>query len=83
MSKEALNTIITELSIDSKKAQDNERNYTNFRNLIQNQRLSIMGVDKDEEAMNLVKYQEAYDLSAKVIQIMSEIYNKLINETGV
>ena len=82
-SKEALNTIITELSIDSMKAQDNERNYTNFRNLIQNQRLSIMGVDKDEEAMNLVKYQEAYDLSAKVIQIMSEVYDKLINETGI
>ena len=82
-SKEALNTIITELSIDSKKAQDNESNYTNFRNLIQNQRLSIMGVDKDEEAMNLVKYQEAYDLSAKVIQIMSEVYDKLINETGI
>ena len=81
--KEALNTIITELAIDSKKAQDNERNYTNFSTLIQNQRLSIMGVDKDEEAMNLVKYQEAYDLSAKVIQIMSEIYEKLINETGV
>lgn len=81
--KEALNTIITELSIDSKKAQDNELNYTNFSNLIENQRLSIMGVDKDEEAMNLVKYQEAYDLSAKVIQIMSEIYDKLINETGV
>lgn len=81
--KEALNTIITELSIDSKKAQDNERNYTNFNTLIQNQRLSIMGVDRDEEAMNLVKYQEAYDLSAKVIQIMSEVYDKLINETGI
>ncbi len=81
--KEALNTIITELSIDSKKAQSQEKNYTNFQKLIQNQRLSIMGVDKDEEAMNLVKYQEAYDLSAKVIQIMSEIYDKLINETGL
>lgn len=81
--KEALNTIVTELSIDSKKAQDRELNYSNFKNLIQNQRLSIMGVDKDEEAMNLIKYQEAYDLSAKVIQVMSEIYDKLINETGV
>ncbi len=81
--EEALASIITELSIDSKKAQTRENNYTNFKNLIQNQRLSIMGVDKDEEAMNLVKYQEGYDLSAKVIQIMSEIYDKLINETGV
>ena len=42
-----------------------------------------MGVDADEESMNLVKYQEAYDLSSKVIQIMSEVYDKLINETGV
>lgn len=81
--KEALNTIITELAIDSKKAQDNEKNYTNFKSLIQSQRLSIMGVDKDEEAMNLVKYQEAYEMAAKVIQIMTEIYNKLINETGM
>lgn len=81
--EEALAAIITELSIDSKKAQSRETNYTNFQNLIQNQRLSIMGVDKDEEAMNLVKYQEGYDLSAKVIQVMSEVYDKLINETGV
>lgn len=81
--EEALTSIITELSIDSKKAQTRENNYKNFQNLISNQRLSIMGVDKDEEAMNLVKYQEGYDLSAKVIQIMSEIYDKLINETGV
>ncbi len=81
--EEALAAIITELSIDSKKAQTRETNYKNFKNLIQNQRLSIMGVDQDEESMNLVKYQEAYDLSAKVIQIMSEVYDKLINETGV
>lgn len=81
--KEALNTIVTELSIDSRKAQTQETNYSNFKTLIQNQRLSIMGVDKDEEAMNLVKYQEAYDLSAQVIQVMSEIYDKLINETGI
>lgn len=81
--EEALAAIITELSIDSKKAQSRENNYTNFQNLIANQRLSIMGVDQDEESMNLVKYQEAYDLSAKVIQVMSEIYNKLINETGL
>ena len=82
-SEEALAAIITELSIDSKKAQDRERNYSNFKNLIDNQRLSVMGVDSDEESMNLVKYQEAYDLSSKVIQIMSEVYDKLINETGV
>lgn len=42
-----------------------------------------MGVDKDEEAMNLVKYQEVFDLNAKVIDIMQQVYDKLINGTGV
>ena len=75
--------LITEIAIDTKEARTLEINYNNIVQTIENQRISVMGVDKDEEAMNLVKYQEAYDLSAKIIQVMSEMYNKLINETGV
>ena len=47
------------------------------------QRASISGVDSDEEAMNLVKFKNAYDLCSKVISVMNEIYDKLINQTGV
>ena len=39
--------------------------------------------DNSVEAVNLVKFQNAYNLASKVISVMSEIYNKLINETGV
>ena len=42
-----------------------------------------MGVDNDEEALNLVKFQEAYNLSAKMIQVFTEIYDRLILNTGV
>ncbi len=80
---EYLNSIVTEIAIDTKKSGSLETNYTNIQKNIQNQRLSVMGVDADEEAMNLVKYKEAYDLASKVISIMNEIYSKLINETGV
>ena len=52
-------------------------------NAINNQRLSISGVDSDEEAMDLVKFRNCYNLSAKVITVMNEIYNKLINEMAV
>ena len=45
--------------------------------------MSISGVDGDEEAMNLQKYQEAYEISAKVITVMTECYDKLINEMGI
>ncbi len=40
-------------------------------------------MDGDEEGMNMVKYQEAFDLSSKMISVMARIYDKLINETGV
>ena len=58
-------------------------NYENMATTIDNQRLSVMGVDKDEEAANLVKYQEMFELCSKVISIMAEIYDTLIRETGV
>ena len=80
---EFLNSLVTEIAIDTKTATKQESNYMSIQTTIQNQRLSVMGVDRDEEAMNLVRYKEAYELSAKVISIMNEIYQKLINETGL
>ena len=80
---EYLNALVTEVAIDTKRASTQEKNYTNLQKTIQNQRLSVMGVDPDEESMNLVKYKEAYDLSSKIISIMNEIYQRLINDTGV
>ncbi len=82
-SEEFLQSLVAELAVEVKKQDTLEQNYSNFQTVIQNQRLSIMGVDKDEEAMNLVKYQEAYDLNAKVISVMQAVYDKLINGTGV
>ncbi len=82
-SEEFLQSLVTEIAVEVKKQEVLEENYADFRTVIENQRLTIMGVDKDEEAMNLVKYQEAFDLNAKVISIMQEIYDKLINGTGV
>ncbi|MBP3338695.1 MAG: flagellar hook-associated protein FlgK [Lachnospiraceae bacterium] len=81
--EEFIQSLITEIAIDTSKAKTLNENYKNIIQTITNQREAVMGVDADEEAMNLVKYQEAYDLSAKVIQVMSEMYDKLINETGV
>lgn len=76
-------TFVAEIGIDSKKAQNFANAQENIKKAIDNQRLSISGVDVDEEAMNLVRYQNAYNMSAKVISVMDEIYNKLINEMGV
>ncbi len=78
-----LESIVATVSIDSEQATKFRLNYTNLKNTIQNQRLSVMGVDEDEEGMDLIKFQQAYNLNAKMMSVMNEIYNKLINETGI
>ena len=80
---ESLSTICSVIFIDTKRASTFAENYDNIRTTIDNQRLSVCGVDEDEEAVDLVKFKEAYGLSSKVISVMQEIYDKLINQTGL
>ncbi|EGL13559.1 MULTISPECIES: flagellar hook-associated protein FlgK [Paenibacillus] len=46
-------------------------------------RQSISGVSPDEETANLIKFQHAYNASARVITVVDEMLDKLINGTGV
>lgn len=81
--EEFLRSVVTDIAVDTRKNKNLTANYENMATTIDNQRLSIMGVDKDEEAMNLMKYQEMFELCSKVISVMAEIYDVLIRETGV
>lgn len=78
-----LQTLVAEVGIDTKSAMNFADSQNNLVKSIDNQRLSVAGVDTEEEAMNLMRYQQAYNLSAKVISVMNEIYDKLINYMGV
>lgn len=78
-----LQSFTANIGIDTKQAELFSTSQENILAAIDTQRLSVSSVDKDEEAMSLVKYQSMYELSCKVIQVMDEIFNKLINETGV
>lgn len=82
-SSEFLQCILTDLAIDTKRSATLTTNYANIGKAIETQRMSISSVDNDEEAMNLIKFQHAYNLSAKVISVMSEVYDRLITGTGV
>jgi flagellar hook-associated protein 1 FlgK len=78
-----LESIVSDMTIDTSNATTLFSNYTSLKTSIQNQRLSVMGTDTDEEAMDMVKYQQAYNLNCKMMSVMNEIYDKLINGTGV
>lgn len=83
MAEDAMQSLVSVSAINSSAAISMHTNHSNIGDAIVNQRLSVMGVDKEEEAMALVKFQHAYELNSKVISIMNELYDKLINQTGV
>ena len=78
-----LETLLSDVSVDTQKTTTFYQNYSNLTTAVDKQRMSVSGVDEDEEALAMIKFQNAYNLNSKVISIMAEIYDKLINETGV
>ncbi len=82
-SGEFLTKVLADVALNKNNSQTLEDTYTSLANTIANQRLSDSGVDEDEEAANLVKYQNAYTLSSKMIQTLTEVYDRLILQTGV
>ena len=78
-----LECMYSDISVDTNETGIFYENYFNIANTIDNQRMSISGVDEDEEALNLIKFQNAYNLSSKMISVFAEIYDRLILETGV
>ena len=78
-----LQTIYADITVDTQECSVFNQNYTNILDAVQKQRDSVSAVDEDEEAMDLVKFQNAYNLASKVIQTMKEMYDQLILNTGV
>lgn len=78
-----LQRIYADVTVDTQECTQFTKNYESIQKSIDTQRQSVSGVDKDEEAMNLVKFQYAYNLSCKVISTLSEMYDQLILRTGV
>ncbi len=73
-----LQTLVGEVGVDTKASLNFAESQENIVQAVTSQRLSVAGVDIDEEAMSLARYQEAYNLAAKVIAVMSETYDTLI-----
>lgn len=71
------------IGVDSNKVVSAATNSENIQKSIENRRLSVMGVDEDEEAQNLIITQNLLNAQYRVISVMNEVLDKLINQTGV
>lgn len=78
-----LQSVTTSQAVDISKYKAFSKNMNEVATVIDNQRKSVSSVDTNEEATSLVVYQNGYNLASKVISVMNEVYDKLINQTGV
>ncbi|MDF2557308.1 MAG: flagellar hook-associated protein 1 [Bacillales bacterium] len=74
--------IIGQMGVDSQQAKRMQNNTQMLVDQVDNQRQSISGVSLDEEMTNMIRYQQAYNAAARVVTVMDEILDKMINGMG-
>jgi len=70
------------LAVDNQQAQKFRLSYEEISMQTHNHRLSIKGVDTNEEMMNLVRFQQLFVASSRLVNVLDSIYDTLINRLG-
>ena len=75
-------SLIGELGVKGQQATTLEFNSTTLRLQIENNRASHNSVSLDEEMTNMITFQQAYNANARMITVVDEILDKIINGMG-
>ena len=78
-----LQSLTADVGVDGQKAVSLEQSQKNIRDAVDVQRQSVSGVDEDEETESLMTYQQMLFNQYKVLSVMNEVLDKLINQTAV
>lgn len=76
------NSQVTALGLAIQKASTNARDRGQVVSALNTQRESVSGVSLDEEAANLVKAQRAYQAAARLMNVVDEMLDRVINGLG-
>nr|WP_302599105.1 flagellar hook-associated protein FlgK [uncultured Cellulosilyticum sp.] len=80
--KDYMIAIFSELGINAQEAKMYQSTQKSVTSTITNQRLSNSQVDTTEEFTNLIKYQQAYQAAAKIMNTIDGIYETTIFKLG-
>ena len=75
---DAYNSLIASVGTQTRQAQVAEESASAQLDQAREQRESVSGVNLDEEAADLLRYQQAYQASAQVIQIGNSLFDSLL-----
>ncbi|OEF99501.1 flagellar hook-associated protein FlgK [Vulcanibacillus modesticaldus] len=80
---ENFRAMVGRLGVKTQEAIRQEENSRILTEQVDSRRQSVSGVSLDEEMANLIKFQQAYNASARMITTIDQLLDKLINGTGV
>jgi flagellar hook-associated protein 1 FlgK len=76
---DAANALVSQVGYDVQTSKGNASHQTDMLTYLENYRESVSGVSLDEEMVNLVKFQAAYDAGAKMISMVDEMLDSLMS----
>lgn len=71
------------LGVNAKRAQSMEQSQSHLLYAIDTNRQSVSGVDEDEEGADMIIFQNMLIAQYRVLSVLNEVLDKLINETAV
>jgi flagellar hook-associated protein 1 FlgK len=78
----AYNNLVVRMGSHSREATtQNEVNAVSLQYL-ETQRESMAGVSIDEEMINMVKFQQAYNAAARIVSVLDEMIDTVVNRMG-
>ncbi|MCX7614979.1 MAG: flagellar hook-associated protein FlgK, partial [Clostridiales bacterium] len=81
---EDFSSLLTDgIAISVNTASDLTDSCNTIVNSILDEREAVSGVSTDEETVNMIKFQKAYQASARLMTAMDEMLETLINKMGV
>ncbi|MFC5604088.1 flagellar hook-associated protein FlgK [Sporosarcina koreensis] len=75
--------VIGRLGVEGQQAERLTFNTTTLLGAVSHRRDSISSVSLDEEMTDMIKFQQAYNASARMITVVDETLDKIINGMGV
>jgi flagellar hook-associated protein 1 len=78
----AYKAFVAQVGSNVNEAERQQANAQVLTDSVEDRRQSVAGVSMDEEMSNLVRFQRAYQASARAMSTMDEMIDVLINRTG-
>jgi flagellar hook-associated protein 1 FlgK len=75
-------TLVSDVGVSTREAKANAGAQRSLLDRAIESQQSVSGVNLDEEAANLLKFQQAYQAAAQVIRVSDDIFQTLLGVTG-